>query len=223
MEKRGLTIGTYNTKFYGWTLAALTLTDPEYKANFQEVPGRDGQLDLSTSLTDGVPRYGSRVLTATLENSEGTRADRRALIGKMVNDLDGLRFDIKHPDYPAHYLTGRVKIVEDYNDLAHAAVTITATCDPWLYSRTERVYTITAAKDKQTKVLSNRGRRVVFPTVQITGATDSSLVLEYGFTVEALGAGTFLLPGLLLPPGDTVLHYSGTGTARISYREAVLR
>lgn len=226
MKKRGLTIGSYNTAFYGWTLAALTLTDPVQQTYFLDVVGRDGPLDLSTGMTDGVPRYGGRTLTATLENSEGTRASRRACIANMVNTLDGYRLDVQHPDYPGHYLTGRVKIEENYNDLAHAAVTVTVTCDTWLYCKAERAYTLTATEAQQVQTLENRGRRVVVPTVVITApedGTEASVLLETDAWAEALGVGTFLLPGLPLHHGKTEITYSGSGTAKITFREAVLR
>lgn len=223
MEKRKLIIGTYDSDFDGlWTLAALALTDPEYQAHLQEVPGRDGPLDFSTVLTDGEPRYGSRTLTATLESSEGTRQDRQDRIAEMVNALDGRRLDIIHPDYPAHYLTGRVHVAVDYSDLVHASVTVTAVCDPWLYRREERAYTVTAAEIAQTLVLTNAGRRMVVPQVVVTG-DGASVLIERGTVSLALSRGTYKLPDLLLETGDTLIKYSGTGIAKFTYREAVLR
>lgn len=223
MEKRKLIIGNYDTDFDGlWTLAALKLTDPEQQTHFQDVPGRDGPLDLSTVLTDGEPRYGSRTLTATLENSEGTRQDRQDRISEMVNTLDGRRLNIIHPDYPGRYLTGRVHVAEEYNDLVHAAVTVTAVCDPWLYNENERVYALTAKTAEQTAALSNKGKRVVVPQVVITGK-DASFLIKSGGVSLAMSPGTYMLPDLLLSPGTTMVTYSGTGTAKISYREAVLR
>lgn len=223
MKKRTLILGTYDTAADGlWTLAALTLTDPEVQTHFQDVPGRDGPLDLTTALTDGAPKYGSRTLTATLENSDGTRQDRQDRISEIVNALSGQRLDIIHPDYPEHYLTGRIQVNVDYSDMAHASVTITATCDPWLYSRMERTYPLTASAEKQDAALLNRGRRTLVPQVEITGA-DASFLIERGTISIAMGPGTYKLPDLVLAPGTTVITYSGTGAAVISYREAVLR
>lgn len=222
-KKRTLILGTYNTARDGlWTLTKLELSDPDYQSKFQEVPGRDGPLDMSTALTDGEPRYGSRTLTATLETSEGTRLERQARIGKMINALDGWRKDIRHPDYPMHYLTGRIQIKMDYNDVAHAAVTVTAICDPWLYSLVERKYTITAKSADQVLALTNSGRKTVVPQVTVTGV-NASFLIKHGGRSLAMGEGTYTLPDLLLGPGDTLITYSGSGTAQISYREAVLR
>lgn len=223
MVKRSLILGTYDTARDGlWTLSALTLTDPEYQSKFTEVPGRDGPLDQSTVLTDGIPRYGSRTLTATLESSEGTRDERETRISQMINALDGWRMNIVHPDHPQHYLTGRVSVQYSYNDMAHGAVTVTAICDPWFYAAIERVYTVEASDTSEILGLNNDGRRIVYPEVTVTGA-DASVRLAYDSTSLVLAAGTYKLTGLPLNPGVTPVTYSGVGTVRITYREAVLR
>lgn len=223
MVKRKVIFGTYDTALMGlWTLAGLQLTDPEYQEYLMEVKGRDGPLDFSTVLTDGEPKYGSRTLTATLESSEGTRAERTARIGRMVNELDGMRMNIQHPDYIGYYLTGRVKVREEYNDMAHCCVTVTAVCDPWLYAVEERRYDLTATTTEKTAVLVNHGRRIVVPTVVISGES-ASFLIEHDYISTALGPGTYQLPDLLLARGNTQIKYSGSGVAKITYREAVLR
>ena len=223
MKKRKLILGTYDTARDGlWTLSALELTAPDYQSNFLDVKGKDGPLDLSTALTDGVPRYGSRTLTATLESSEGTRESRQKAISKMVNALDGWRMNIVHPDYPHHYLSGRVQVKVQYSDMVHAAVTVSAICDPWLYSSAERSYDVTASDTPVQLALSNRGRRAVVPQAEGTGTGASVLVVCGGLSL-AMGEGMHKLPDLLLQPGETVVTYSGTGRLRLSYREAVLR
>ena len=219
MEKRGLTIGTYNTAEQLWTLASWSLSAPEYHENFLDVPGRDGALDLSAALTNGAPTYHSRTLTVKLECSEGTRLEREAAINTMTNWLDGWRQDIVLPDDPGHYITGRVSVAKEYNDNAHAAVTVTAVCDPWRYAKDETVYTLTAATTEKTQALANAGRRTAVPLLTITGGT---VLLKYGGFSWSLGDGTYQLPDLTLPQGGGSLTYSGTGTLRISYREAVL-
>lgn len=219
MEKRGLLIGTYKTVEHLWTLTALELSAPEYQEKFLDVPGRDGALDLSAALTNGAPTYHSRTLTVKLECSEGNRLTREAAINTMVNWLDGWRLDIVLPDDPDHYITGRVSVAKEYNDLAHAAVTVTAVCDPWRYAKDETIYTLTAESTEKSAFLSNDGRRTAVPLLTITGGT---ILLKYGSFSWSLGDGTYQLPDLTLPQGGGSLTYSGTGTLRITYREAVL-
>lgn len=224
MEKRSIIFGDYDTAAHGdWTLApGWKLSDPEQKTNYVDKTGGNGTWDLSTAMTDGIPVYNDRTLTATFESSEGDRLSRRAVIREMTNRLDGLVMDIQLPDDPFYHLVGRVHVAEDYNDLAHAAVTVTAICEPWLYANAETSVHLTAAADAQTARIINRGRRVVVPTLTVTGSS-ANVLLVYGAQSVALSAGVHQWPDLLLTPGGHDLTYSGTGALVISYREAVLK
>lgn len=218
MEKRKLILGTYDTAQTGaWTVAGLDLASPDLQTNLVFLPGRSGPLDLSTALT-GEPVYNSRQLTAVLENSDGDRAYRENLIRGIMAALDGQQMKIWLPDDPDHYLQGRVRVVRNYNDLAHAAVTIMATCDPWLYSNTETSVSLTAASTSKTATLKNNGRKGVVPSFKVT----SAVAIKFGNTTWNLTAGTTRLVDLVLAPGSNTITYSGSGTIQITYREAVL-
>lgn len=223
MAKRKMIFGSYDTDINGlWTLTEWELEAAQVVTNYVEVPGRaKGPLDLSAVLTGGEPRFGSRNLTATFESSEGDRLARKARIDTMVNWLSGWRMNIVLPDDPDRYLVGRLTVVPLYNDLAHASVQVTAVCEPWLYNSAETVVELTAATEEQTEVLTNKGRLTVVPLLEITGE-DASVLLQFGSASWALGAGTYQLPDLVLPQGEHSLIYSGTGSAKLTYREAVL-
>ena len=218
MEKRRIRIGTYDTAVHGWTLTGWTFSPAEQKTKYLDKPDGDGAWDLSTALTDGVPKYNIRTLTATFECSEGNRMDREAEIRRMVNQLDGMRENIVLPDDDHHYITGRVHVERTYNDLAHAAVKVTAVCEPWKYANYETVITVALASAKQTVNLINGGRRVIVPEIKV----DGELLLEYGTSSIAMNSGSYKWPNLVLTPGTHDVRVSGTGTAVISYREAVL-
>lgn len=219
---RKFIFGTYDTELNGpWTLNEWTLSPPVYRSNFVEVPGRDGELDLSTALTDGEPRYGNRTLTVRLERSDGNRLTREAAIHTMTNWLDGWRVDIRLPDDEAHYMTGRLQVAKEYNTPAHAAVVVTAICDPWRYNVNETVLQLTAGAEVKAARLVNNGRRTVVPRLTITGDS-AQVLLTYGAHSWALGAGTYQLPDLVVKQGGAEITYSGTGGLTFSYREAVL-
>jgi phage-related protein len=214
-------LGSYDTAANEWTLTAWRLGDAPQKTNLVERPGGDGSWDLSTSLTDGVLRYGDRTLTATFECSEGDRLYREAKIRQMVNQLDGMEVNIELPDDPDHYLVGRLKVVKEYNDMAHGSVSLTATCRPWKYSYRETVTTLTATTTEKTARLVNNGRRAVVPVLTVTGAS-ASVRIVYGVKSLSITAGTHQWPDLILTPGTHDIKYSGTGSLAITYREAIL-
>lgn len=221
MEKRKIIFGDYDTAAHGWTLAAWQLSPAEQKTNFVDKPGGDGSWDLSTALTDGLPRYYDRELSATLELSTGDRLSRETIIREMVNSLDGMRVNIELPDDPDHYVTGRLHVAREYNDMAHAAVTVTATCNPWRYNVSPTEKTLTAEATEKTISLNNPGRLAVVPEINIIGSS-ANVTIKYDAYTVTLGAGSYVLPDLLLLPGSHALKYSGTGTIKLSYRGAVL-
>ncbi len=219
MEKRKIVFGTYDTALDGaWTVARLELTSPDFQAHLVQVPGRNGPLDLSAVLTNGEPVYNSRNLTTVLENSDDDRPAREHRIRDMIARLDGYQTQIWLPDDAEHYLQGRVHVVRNYNDLAHCAVTVTAVCDPWLYNNEETVYNLTARSEAQKKLIVNTGRKTVVPVLETTG----DVSLTYDTYTWTLTAGTYQLPDFVLRTGEHQLTYSGAGTIKITYREAVL-
>lgn len=212
-------MGDYDTAANGWTLTGWKLGAAQQKTKYVEKPNGDGSWDLSTAQTDGVIKYKDRTLTATLECSEGTRMEREEKIRRMINSLDGMRLDIHLPDDDLHYVNGRLHVVREYNDLAHAAVSISATCEPWKYANEETSITVSASGTKQQVVLINGGRRAVVPLITVSGG---SVLLEYDNASQAMSAGVYQWPKLLLTPGSLGLTCSGDGTVTFTYREAVL-
>ena len=219
MEKRGITLGSYDTAARGWTLTGWALSAAQRKENLVDKPGGHGFWDLSTVLTDGEPVYEARTLTATLECSEGDRLSREAEIDTMVNWLDGWTMDIVLPDRPLQYITGAVHVERVYNDLAHASVALTATCSPWRYKSVETVVNLVAAAEAQNAEIVNTGRLSVVPTLEIAGGT---VGLIFGASSWSLAPGSYQLPDLRLTQGAHRLTYSGSGTIKITFREAVL-
>lgn len=220
MEKRKMIIGGYDTAASGlWTLGPWKLSDPVPKTNLITIPGSSVVLDLSDALTDGEPTYEPRTLTATFESSEGSRLDRKTRIEALVNQLSGRRVDIVLPDDPDRYITGRLSVRENYNDLAHASISIEATCDPWKYSDTETVVHIAATIETKYVTLINSGFKPVVPTITVEGG---NVNLFFGEKTWALGEGTYILADIYMKTGMHTLAYSGEGTATLTYREAIL-
>lgn len=225
MEKRTIKLGDYDTAANGlWTLAAWDFPEPAMEANLVNVPGRaKGPLDLSTALTGGEPIYGARELTVILESSEGDRLARKSRISEMVNKLHGRRVDIVLPDDPQRYATGRLAVQLLYNDMAHASVQVTGICEPWLYAKDETVVHVSVTTTQQTKQLQNNGAMSVVPLVTITAVSGKTVNLSFGSYSWSLSQGDYELPDLLLTPGNNAITYSGTGTAKFTYREAYIR
>lgn len=229
MKKRTAMLGNYDTAAHGWTLTGCSLSDPEQKTQYVEKSGGDGSWDLSTALTDGIPRYKNRNLTITLECSKGTRETREALIDEMVNTLDGLEWRIVLPDRPDYFLVGRLHVAVNYSNLAHAAVTVTGVVEPWYYRALETIVVldapITSSTEAATFSLWNSGRKVVVPVLDVVGVAHLTFA---GVRVDLNNDKGVAWPALQLRPGENELVYTGsygsTGESlTLTYREAVLR
>lgn len=218
IKKRTVIFGNYDTAAHGWTLTECTLSDPEQKLEYVEKPGGDGSWDMSTVLSDGIPRYKPRELKVVLECSKGSREERGQEISRMVNRLDGFEWHTILPDHPDHYLVGRLHVAKTFHKIPHSCVTVTATVETWFYSSREKVIEVTAATEKQTYIFENEGRQVVVPQLTCSG----NIQLTYGDESIQLGTGTFVWPALLLRPGEHTITYAGTGTLQLRFREAVL-
>lgn len=222
-ERRKIVFGSYDTAAHGWTLCpGWALESAEQKTNYIDKPSGDGSWDLSTALTDGLPRFKDRKLAAAFECSEGDRMSREAEIRQMVNRLHGQRVEIELPDDPFHYLVGRLHVVREYNDLAHARVAVSAVCEPWKYAKQETLATFTLTDTNQTVRLANNGCAALVPTLTVSGGSTASANVTHGDSSAAFGQGAVKWPELVLLPGVTEIKIKGTGTLAISYREAVL-
>ena len=218
-DERRVILDDYDTLGNLWTLSSWSLSEPKYKDNFVSVPGRSGDLDLSTALTDGEPVYDNRTFMATLECADGTRLDRKTRIDSMINLLDGRQMQIVLPDEDACYVYGRVHVAQNYNDPAISAVTVAANCEPWRYAKTLATRTITATSTATAYTLANAGRRTAVPTLVVAGG---SITIVQGDYSKALSAGTYILPDITVPTGGAAISVSGSGTLTVSYREASL-
>lgn len=222
MEARKIIFGDYNTSEYGWTLSNWVLAPAVEKTSYVDKLGGDGSWDLSTALTDGTPTFSDRVLTATFERSDGTRLSREAEISYMINNLHGRRVDIHLPDDDTHHLSGRLHVVKEYNDLAHGAVSVSAVCDPWKYADNEKIVPLgTLGPTAKTVVVTNMGYRTVVPVITVTDE-GAEVQLTFGTKIRAFSAGDYKWPDLLLLPGRNSISLSGSGTVKLTYREAVL-
>jgi phage-related protein len=217
MTKRKVIFGAYDTASSGgWTLNAWSLSPAEYQSDRITVPGRDGSLDLTAALTGGEPRYNDRTLTVRLESSEGTRLEREETINSMINQLSGRKMNIVLPDDSTRYIVGRLQVAKEYNDLAHAAVNVTAICAPYKYklSQTVAEYDVTGSLE----ITLQNDRKPVVPTV----TTDAEITVEFGESTIVFPAGTRRAPALILTEGSNAMTLTGTGHIKFEYQEGAL-
>lgn len=215
---REVVFGTHHTaEDWGLILNAKSITPPTPKVVKISVDGRDGEINLSRSLT-GDMKFNNREASFTFLLTEGTQSEREELLATILNAVHGQELQIIEPDRPDHYLLGECSIKNIKNDRAYGSVTITADCEPFYYDKMEVNRAITLTSTATNVVLTNSGRKTVIPTLTVT----SQVTIVFDNTSVALSKGTYKLSALQLRPGGTTIKVSGSGTLTVTYREAVL-
>lgn len=220
MILRGVQFGNYHTADdWGLTMNEKTVSPPVPKTTYVAVPGRDGDLDLTTALS-GIVNYENRKATYTFILTEGSQLDREELIAEIIGVLNGQKLEIiDTDDYPDYYMIGRLTVTNTMNINAYGMISIEANCEPWRYSINQTIRDVSVASSDGTVsvVLNNQGYRTVTPTVTVTG----SVTLTYGSTSQSLSAGTYTFPGFMLTPGSNTVTVAGSGTISFNYQEAI--
>ena len=214
---RGVKFGQYHSaEDWGIILNAKTLTPPVAKTTYISVEGRDGDLDLSETLT-GEVRYKNRTSSFTFLLTDGSYFDREELLDEITSAVHGKRLEITTDDKPDYYLSGRCEVKERNNNKAYGTVKIECNCDPWYYRLTETVRSFSISSETDI-ILVNNGRKTLTPEITVNG----SITVAFNSTSVDLTTGTYKLSKLKLISGNTPLTLSGSGSISFTYREGVL-
>jgi hypothetical protein len=216
MNLRAIRFGDYLTSDDGLILHEKNVAPAVPKTTYISVPGRDGDLDLTEA--SGAVHYQDRQASFTFLLTDGTHEDRVALVTKIMGLVHGQKLRIvDEDDYPDWYMIGRCKVEEVQYYAAYAELHISAVCDPWRYGVRKQVKAVTVSDSSETLLVSNRGFRVVCPTLTVTG----QITVDYGEGSAELDTGTYMITDLKLKAGLNTLGVSGTGSLTVTFQEAI--
>ena len=177
-------------------LDGYTLSPPEPKTTTVEVPGRDGYIDLTESLTGDVT-YSNRSMTFTflivdLEQFEVVKT-------QISNALHGRKFNFEMTMDPGYTYTGRFKITSythtaTWNHGICGYIEVEIDADPYKL-KSHYVYNLNATGGTMFQLAS--GRKKVHPIIELK----SPARLRWKNVVYRLGAGRFQLNDVLFEEG----------------------
>lgn len=206
---------------------------PDPKTYTLDVPGADGQLDLSTALTGGYMTYKNRELQFNFTINKPFEQWEQVK-SKVAAFLHGKTMRVQVEADEGFYYYGRCWISNQATKNPKATLTISVDADPYKYDvldSTERTEwegfdgnplswnaEITVADDTTTIVPPQKMR--VVPTINVS----DDMTLVYKTTQHALYAGDNIIPSVVLTENqaDNTLEFLGTGTATINFRGGVL-
>lgn len=211
----GLTIGEKHTAYdFGLRLLTFNVSSPEPVVNEIEIPGMDGNLDLSETLT-GEIIYKKRKLTAEFLMEEHDETELQKRTDAIRNYLHGITHTIC-PDMDSIYeYVGRVTVAFAPMGV-YQTVTVTANVAPY---KTKRMNTVVSKFITDEEVVScYNERKSVIPTI----TTDADFQIEFKGDIYSVSAGESIIPEILFRAGDNVLTCTGSGTITFTYQEGSL-
>lgn len=210
----GVTFGSkHSYDDYQMILTGYDTGNPAPRRNLVSVPGRNGVLDMTESLTP-IITYDNRQLqfAFTWKSSPETYEDE---LQEIVNDLHGKKMHVILDSDPDYYYDGFVTVASSaFSGREEATLVVTMDAYPFKF-RTEE--TVKTQSGSGTLNCTN-DRMEVIPTIQVSANTS----ITFGTATYSLSAGTHTIAGIQFTEGDNELTISGSGTTTIKYRQGRL-
>lgn len=188
-------------RFRLFLLDGFTLSPPEPKTYTVDIPGGDGVIDLTESLTGDVA-YNNREMEFTFVSLDVE--DYEYAKTRLSNFLHGKEYDFKmtmDPDYTYH---GRFS-VESYSHTMtsnHGVVgtfTVKVSANPYK-TKGKQTYRLNATGGVMFRLES--GRKPVHPVIE----SDQPCHIRYGNVITDIGAGTYHLNKILFHEGMNEIY-----------------
>lgn len=225
---KGVTFGTkHSYKDFGLILTSKTVNLPDLKTETQDVPGMDGELDLTDAITDDV-KFKNRKLSFTFTVIDPVK-QFFIVLSEVTNFLHGKRLRVVMDDDKNFYYEGRCKVNQFKTDKRTATIIID--CDvepfkteinsagePWIWDTFSFVDGIIYMNEVKvsgsaTINLINR-RKIVSPTFTCT----SAMTVSFNSSTYSIPKGTTTVLDIRLQEGDNYVTFMGTGTVTIQYK-----
>ena len=230
MLKRGVLFEDIHTfEKWGLILSHTEISFPEPKKEKVDVPGADGELNFSKSLTGDI-KYKNRIITLTFVTTE--RYDLwKALASDIANCLHGQEFErIILDEDQNFYYKGTAEVNQFKSDKSIGTIVIECNVEPYKYDLTSSnedwlwdPFSFEDGIINETKDLVVNGeleitiigrRMKVVPKF----TCDNPLQLIFNGTTYNLSSGTSYSPDIEICEGENVLKFVGNGTVTIEYR-----
>lgn len=205
---------------------------PVPKTIYQDIPGADGSLDLSTAIA-GRMIYERRVIT--LNFGCGYPMDKwPEVFSEILRNFHGREGKLTFNDDPMYYYAGRMTVSEYSRARTFGTFTISVNADPYKYELTASdedwlwdSFSFEKGVIRDYKELEVNGslsltvpgtQRWVIPEITVS----ASMTVSYEGKNHELKQGTNKIYDIVIKEGENMLMFTGTGTVTISYRGGIL-
>lgn len=215
----------------GWV--GVSLTAPETNTIYQEIPGRDGPLDLTEAIR-GEPTYRNRSLSLICDLPPAKFGLWHRIYSEVCNYCHGqARKVILDTDQDFFYY-GRLAISSEKESVVTASITFTLDAAPYKLERTSSTedwrwdsfsFETGIIRDYRSLVVNGsralriHGRRMRVIPIFICS---KAMSVTYAGKQYALSAGKNKINAIWLKDGENELTFTGSGTVTVEYRGGML-
>lgn len=161
----GIKVGDYHTYAdFGLKMLSFEAPEPKVRKILKEVPGRQGFLDLSESLT-GEPLYENRPVVGEFDMEEPDPKVANEKLREIRDCLHGKRLKIIDDNEPDYYYEGRISVETQRKNNIYYTVLISADADPFKLKLRETVMYFNIPLGESVVVCKNE-RMSVVPTLR---------------------------------------------------------
>lgn len=233
-----ITFGNKNT-WDDWHLIPSTrpvFNPPETKTHYVDIPGANGQIDLTESLT-GYPVYENRTGSIEFYVANGYE-DWSILYSKIMNYLHGKRMRATLEDDRYFYYEGRFEVNKWTSDKWYSKITIdydvypykkepNTSLEPWLWDPFDFEYGI--IRDYSELVVDGLlgleilGRQEpIVPEITADSDSGNGMLVMVGSKVYELTDGVNVNPNIVIGEANVTLIFIGNGTVSVNYQGGML-
>lgn len=193
-------------------LSKIEISPAAVKTNYVNIPGGDGDADLTEAL--GEAKFKSRDCKFTFTALPQDNFEEKKT--QVSNLLNGKRCKIVLDKDPGYYWEGRCSIDEYASDKNLHKIVVGAKVAPYKLKTNKTTVTIPAGELLKTNLVNSR--KTVVPT--ISNADDAIIVFEGN--VYSLNAGTHTILNIELKYGANAVTVTSAKEVRFTYQEGDL-
>lgn len=230
----GVTFGTKHS-YRDWGLLLKSrpvISPPSPKTVYVDIPGSDGIIDLTESLTGDV-KFDNRTITCEFVVLDA-RNRWSDIYSEIMDYLHGQRMKVRLDEDPTYYYEGRLQVNEWKSDKVTSTITIEGDVEPYkmeMFSSLEdwewdsfnfetgiiRDYKEIRVDESLTFMIEGR-RKSVVPSFTVVSDDGSGLQVRFNGTTYDLPDGTSRVLNIVIKNGTNTLYFTGNGTVSIDYR-----
>ena len=229
-----ITFGNKNT-WDDWHLIPSTrplFNPPSTKTHYLDIPGGNGKIDLSESLT-GYPVYDNRTGSNEFYVANGYVSWEK-LYSEIMNYLHGRTMKAYLEDDPYFYYEGRFEVNQWKSDKYWSTITINydvypykkepnSSLEPWLWDPFDFEYGIIREygdlEVSGTLSVEILGRaEFISPTINVDSVDGSGMTVQFNGKTYKLIDGSNIVPEIVIGEKTKTLTFSGNGSVSIEYQ-----